>query len=554
MSTKNTLKRINPSSLPVWHELSREAARLKNLSMKDLFIRDSDRVARFSRQMGELYLDYSKNRIDPQVMEKLLQLATETDLKDGIEKMFAGAPINETEERAVYHVALRAPRSADMTVDGDNIMHKVHAVLNQMESFVTRLDESWKGFTGKKITDVVNIGIGGSDLGPVMVVEALKPFHVKGRRVHFVSNVDGSHMAQTLEKLDQETTLFIIASKTFTTIETMTNAHSARRWFLQDGEKADIRKHFVAVSTNVPAVEQFGIDAQNVFEFWDWVGGRYSLSSAVGLSVMVAVGSVYFREMLAGMYAMDEHFRESELENNIPTILALLGIWYVNFMGAQSEAMLPYDQNLQFLSTYFQQASMESNGKMVDRSGELVTYDTGAILWGGAGTNSQHSFFQLLHQGTHLIPCDFILAANPSHRLFHHHDLLVANALAQCEALMNGKSEEEVRQELSLSDLSEDRIERILPYKVFEGNRPTNMVMIKRLTPFNLGSLIAMYEHKIFVQGYIWNIFSFDQFGVELGKQLAKALQPEISGSSKPENHDASTNALLNRLKSWREY
>ncbi|NND33969.1 MAG: glucose-6-phosphate isomerase [Saprospiraceae bacterium] len=554
MSTKETLKRINPSSLNVWEELMTEADRFRNVLMRDLFEQDADRVARFSLQVGDIYLDYSKNRIDPEVLDKLLQLASETDLKDGVRKMVSGAQINETEGRAAYHVALRAPRSADMIVDGENIMHLVHAVLNQMQSFVERLDESWKGFTGKRITDVVNIGIGGSDLGPVMVAEALRPYHVKNRKVHFVSNVDGSHIAQTLAELNQETTLFIIASKTFTTIETMTNAHSARKWFLEEGEVEDIRKHFVAVSTNIDAVEEFGIDAQNAFEFWDWVGGRYSLSSAIGLSVMVAVGSANFREMLNGMHAMDQHFQHEELENNMPVILALLGIWYSNFMGAQSEAMLPYDQNLQFLSSYFQQASMESNGKMVDRSGKRVTYDTGAILWGGAGTNSQHSFFQLLHQGTHLIPCDFILAANPSHRLFKHHDLLVANALAQCEALMNGKSEEEVRKELIISDTPEEQIEEILPFKVFDGNRPTNMIMMKKLTPFNLGALIALYEHKIFVQGYIWNIFSFDQFGVELGKQLAKALQPEITGESKPEKHDASTNTLLNKFKAWREY
>jgi glucose-6-phosphate isomerase len=554
MSINDRLKRIDPTSLAAWKELAAEAQRFNDLVMRDLFAQDPDRVTRFSRQCGDLYLDYSKNRIDLKVMSALLALATQTDLRDGINKMFSGAEINETEGRAVYHVALRAPRSADMNIEGQNIMHNVHAVLDQMESFVKRLEESWKGYTGKKITDIVNIGIGGSDLGPVMVVEALRPYQAKDRRVHFVSNVDGSHIWQTLQGLKQETTLFIIASKTFTTIETMTNAHTARKWFLEEGEEEDIRKHFVAVSTNIPAVEMFGIDPQNAFEFWDWVGGRYSLSSAIGLSAMVAVGSENFREMLAGMYAMDNHFKENEFAENIPVILALLGIWYANFMGAQSEALLPYDQNLQYLASYFQQASMESNGKMVDRSGKRVTYDTGSILWGGAGTNSQHSFFQLLHQGTHLIPCDFILAANPSHRLYHHHDLLVANALAQCEALMMGKSEEKVQAELKAAGLENEKIEELTPFKVFEGNRPSNMIMLKELTPHNLGMLIAMYEHKIFVQGYIWNIFSFDQFGVELGKQLAKVIEPEIKGLSRVDQHDASTNNLLAQFKTWREY
>lgn len=381
MSTNDRLKSTNPTSLPAWRELAVEAERFKELVMSDLFAQDSDRVGRFSQQHGDLYLDYSKNRIDPKVMSTLLQLATQADLKDGINKMFSGAEINETEERAAYHVALRAPRSADMNIEGQDISHKVHAVLNQMESFVKRLEESWKGYNGKKITDIVNIGIGGSDLGPVMVAEALRPYQAKDRTVHFVSNVDGSHIWQTIQGLKQETTLFIIASKTFTTIETMTNAHTARKWFLEEGEEEDIRKHFVAVSTSIPAVEKFGIDPQNVFEFWDWVGGRYSLSSAIGLSVMVAVGAGHFRDMLEGMHAMDNHFKDAKFAENIPVILALLGIWYANFMGAQSEALLPYDQNLQHLASYFQQASMESNGKMVDRSGKRVTYDTGSILW-----------------------------------------------------------------------------------------------------------------------------------------------------------------------------
>lgn len=546
------LKRISPVQVPAWKALGQQIDRIKSTSLMKMFEEDPDRVNRFTADLPELHLDYSKNLIDAQIMQYLFQLARETGLADGIGKLFSGATINETEERAVYHVALRAPKDAVMKVEGENVIPAVHAVLDKMEAFVESLAGEWKGFSGKKITDIVNIGIGGSDLGPVMVVDALRPFHTPGRKVHFVSNIDGSHIAQTLQDLDQETTLFIIASKTFTTIETMTNAHTARKWFLEKGGEKDIRKHFVAVSTNIPAVEAFGIDARNAFEFWDWVGGRYSLSSAIGLSIMASVGPYHFRELLSGMHAMDEHFRTAAAENNLPVILALLGIWYTNFLDAQSEALLPYDQNLQFLASYLQQASMESNGKMVDRAGHRVSYDTGAILWGGAGTNSQHSFFQLLHQGTHLIPCDFILAANPTHNLGHHHDLLVANALAQCEALMRGKPEKQVRQELAA--LPPEKIDQLIPFKVFEGNRPSTMIMISKLTPFNLGRLIALYEHKIFVQGYIWNIFSFDQFGVELGKQLAKAIEPEINGEEKPERHDASTNNLLLKFKSWKKY
>jgi glucose-6-phosphate isomerase len=548
------LQRVNPLQQPAWKELADHAGRLKQLTLIHLFEDDDDRVNRFSADLEELHLDYSKNLIDPHVMKSLLDLAVGTGLGDGIRKMFGGAPINETEDRSVYHVALRSPQTAVMMVEGENVIPSVHAVLSKMEDFVSSLERDWMGFSGKRITDVVNIGIGGSDLGPVMVTEALRPYHVAGRKVHFVSNIDGSHITQTLQALDQETTLFIIASKTFTTIETMTNAHTARTWFLEKGSEKDIRKHFVAVSTNIPEVVKFGIDAHNAFEFWDWVGGRYSLSSAVGLSIMVAVGPTNFGELLAGMHTMDEHFRETDFENNLPVILALLGIWYTNFLGAQTEALLPYDQNLQYLPAYLQQASMESNGKMVGRDGKPVSYLTGPILWGGAGTNSQHSFFQLIHQGTHLIPCDFILAANPTHSLDRHHDLLVANALAQCEALMTGKPEATVRQELTIAGMLVEKIEQLTPFKIFEGNRPSTMIMIRKLTPYNLGMLVAMYEHKIFVQGYIWNIFSFDQFGVELGKQLAKVIEPEIRGDASPEKHDASTNNLLQKFKSWKEY
>lgn len=552
--TEKTLDRIDPTSLPAWQELLELKASMQRSSLLEMFDSNPSRAEQYSVQLEELYLDYSKNLIDESVRQALFRLAKESGLSSGIRKFFDGETINETEGRSVFHMALRAPEGSEMKVNGENVVPHVQHVLSKMESFVGKLDGQWKGYSGKQITDFVNIGIGGSDLGPVMVAEALKPYHVEGRNVHFVSNIDGSHMAQTLATLDPETTMFIIASKTFTTIETMTNAHTARSWFLKKGSEEDIKKHFVAVSTNVKGVENFGIDPTNAFEFWDWVGGRYSLSSAIGLSIMIAVGARAFRELLAGMHAMDQHFRTAAPEQNIPTILALLGIWYTNFLEAQSEAVLPYDQNLQYLSSYLQQASMESNGKMVNREGEDVKYDTGAILWGGAGTNSQHSFFQLLHQGTHLIPCDFILAINPHHSLSRHQDLLVANAFAQCEALMKGKSETEVRNELKAAGASPEVVDRLTPFKVFEGNRPSNMILIKTLSPYNLGMLIAMYEHKIFVQGYIWNIFSFDQFGVELGKQLAKAIEPEVTGEIKPDSHDASTVSLLRKFKEWKSY
>ena len=552
MAKSDTLLKKDPSTTSAWQKLNAHYDAIKHVSMVDMFSEDDKRAQTLSLELDEvLFLDYSKNLINPDTVKLLVELAEELDLRDGIEKMFSGKVINETENRAVLHTALRAPRSAHIEVDGNNVVPQVHAVLEKMKQFVGQFDDkTWKGYTGKNITDFVNIGIGGSDLGPVMVCEALTPFHHPDRKVHFVSNVDGAHLEQTLAGLDPETTLFIIASKTFTTIETMTNAHSARDWFLQAAIQDDVKKHFVALSTNVNAAVSFGISEENIFKFWDWVGGRYSLSSAIGLSIMVAVGADHFSGLLSGMHWMDNHFRQAPLSQNMPTILALLGVWYANFHGSETEAVLPYDQNLRYLSSYLQQASMESNGKMVSRAGKGLSYDTGSIIWGDAGTNSQHSFFQLLHQGTRLIPCDFLLAAIPNHSLDHHHTLLAANAIAQCEALMTGKSAGQVRAELEAAGKNGEELEKLVPFKVFNGNRPTNMLVLKRLTPFSLGAIIATYEHKIFVQGYLWNIFSFDQFGVELGKALAKELTPELNDTASPEKHDASTNQLVEKFKS----
>ncbi len=551
----NNISKIDPTSTEAW-------ARLKNLKLnaltsdlRALFDHDRQRVERFSIEWEDFYVDFSKNLLDEDTLQQLLALAREVKLDQGIEAMFSGAVINETEQREVLHTALRRPIDDSLILHGENIVEQVHQVLNQMEGFVDQIDQGvWKGYSGKTITDIVNIGIGGSDLGPLMVSEALRPYHNPNRQVHFVSNVDGADLSQTLSRLNPETTLFVIVSKTFTTIETMTNAQTAREWFLQKASKEQIAKHFVAVSTNVRGARQFGIREANIFGFWDWVGGRYSLSSAVGLSIMLATSPAHFRSLLKGMYAMDQHFRTHPWRENIPVLLALLGVWYTNFHQAETEAVLPYDQNLKYLPAYLQQASMESNGKSVDRAGQEVNYQTGAILWGGAGTNSQHSFFQLLHQGTKLIPCDFILPINPHHNLANHQDLLVSNLLAQTEALMRGKHASEVFKELRDAGKSEEEIRWLTPFKCFPGNRPSNMILIKKLTPFNLGALIAMYEHKIFVQGFVWNIFSFDQFGVELGKALAKAIQPELRGEIRADQHDPSTNAALKQFKKWREY
>ena len=548
-------KKINPANTSAWQRLQQLSNSKKNLNILHSFDEDPERQSRFSLEWQDLYLDYSKNLVDPEILEVLLSLADEVDLRDGILKMFAGAPINETEGRSVLHVALRTPKDKELYATDQNVIPEVHHVLDKMTTFVQQINNGvHTGHRGQPITDIVNIGIGGSDLGPVMVTEALRPFAFAGRKVHFVSNVDGSDIHQTLQGLNPSTTLFVIVSKTFTTIETMTNAKTAKTWFLREAPFEAIRKHFVAVSTNREGAAVFGIDSDNVFGFWNWVGGRFSLSSAVGLSIMLATGPEHFQDLLKGMHAMDEHFRSQPFSRNIPVLLALLGIWYRNFLGAETEAILPYDQNLKYLPSYLQQASMESNGKSIDRSGNPTNYHTGPILWGGAGTNSQHSFFQLLHQGTTLIPADFIIPINPAYSLSNHHDLLVANVLAQSEALLRGKTESEVRSELENQGIAEEDFKKVLPYKIFEGNRPSTLMMIKQTTPFTIGALIAMYEHKIFTQGYIWNIFSFDQFGVELGKALAKKIEPELHDQNLSGRHDPSTTAAIARYHQWKSY
>ncbi|WP_183563365.1 glucose-6-phosphate isomerase [Mucilaginibacter sp. SP1R1] len=522
-------------------------------SLKELFDTDNERFKKFSIQFEDILLDYSKNRVDEQTIALLIQLAKECSVNKAIEAMFSGEKINVTEGRPVLHIALRNRSNKPILVDGKDVMPDVNKVLDQMKDFSHAIiSGSWKGYTGKPITDVVNIGIGGSDLGPVMVTEALKAYK-NHLNLHFVSNVDGTHIAETLKEVDPETTLFLIASKTFTTQETMGNAHSARDWFLAAGAKeADVAKHFAALSTNAAAVEKFGIDTKNMFEFWDWVGGRYSLWSAIGLSIALSIGFDNFIELLDGAHAADEHFRTTEFEQNIPVTLALIGIWYNNFFEAETNAILPYDQYMHRFAAYFQQGDMESNGKHVDRNGKHVEYQTGPIIWGEPGTNGQHAFYQLIHQGTKLIPCDFIAPAQSHNPLSEHHNMLLSNFFAQTEALMNGKTEEVVIEELKAAGKSDEEIAAIAPFKVFEGNRPTNSFLLKKITPRSLGSLIAMYEHKIFVQGIIWNIYSFDQWGVELGKQLAGKILPELKDNSEINSHDSSTNGLINQYKAWR--
>lgn len=526
---------------------------LNTHSLKDLFAQDPKRFEKFSILHQDVLLDYSKNRINEETVALLVQLAKECQLKDAIEAMFTGQKINVTEGREVLHTALRNRANTPVLVDGVDVMPQINAVLAHMKDFTHRiLSGEWKGYTGKAITDVVNIGIGGSDLGPVMVTEALKAYKTH-LNMHFVSNVDGTHIAEVLKTVDPETTLFLIASKTFTTQETMANAHTAKDWFLRSGAtQADVAKHFVALSTNEKGVAAFGIDTANMFVFWDWVGGRYSLWSAIGLSISLAIGFEHFEELLAGAHDADVHFRTADFEENIPVILALLGIWYNNFFDAESHAILPYDQYLHRFAAYFQQGDMESNGKYVDRNGERVTYETGPIIWGEPGTNGQHAFYQLIHQGTKLIPCDFIAPALSHNPIGNHHQLLLSNFFAQTEALMNGKSEEEVVSELQQAGKTEAEIEALKHYKVFEGNRPTNSILLKKVTPRSLGFLIACYEHKIFVQGIIWNIYSFDQWGVELGKQLANRILPELADDAAIATHDSSTNGLINQYKAWR--
>ncbi|MBK1440065.1 glucose-6-phosphate isomerase [Parapedobacter sp. ISTM3] len=547
------LPRINFTETAAYKYLSNHYIDIAPQHLRDLFAEDPKRFDKFSIAFGDILFDYSKNRINDTTKALLLQLARECKLDEAIDAMFSGNAINETENRAVLHTALRNQGDTPIVVDGKDIMPEVRSVLAKMKTFSERIiSGTWKGYTGKPIADVVNIGIGGSDLGPVMVTEALKPYK-NHLNIHFVSNVDGTHIAETLKRLNPETTLFLIASKTFTTQETMANAHTARQWFLAGGAaEDDIAKHFAALSTNSQAVAAFGIDTQNMFEFWDWVGGRYSLWSAIGLSIVLSIGFEHFEQLLGGAYATDEHFRRTPLEENIPVIMALLGIWYNNFFDAETQAILPYDQYLHRFAAYFQQGDMESNGKYVDRNGNAVAYQTGPIIWGEPGTNGQHAFYQLIHQGTKLIPCDFIAPAQTHNPIGEHHTLLLSNFFAQTEALMNGKDEQAVVAELKASGTSDSAIERLKAFKVFEGNRPSNSFLIKKITPYTLGSLIALYEHKIFVQGVIWNIFSFDQWGVELGKQLAGKILPELRTADAIATHDASTNGLINQYKKWK--
>lgn len=547
------LEKINPAETRAWDKLKKHYQSIKNTHIKDMFDKDRMRFSRFSVSFEDIFLDYSKNIISEETMHLLLELASEVKLHGAIENMFTGSRINETEDRPVLHTALRNRSNTPVLVDGINVMPEVNSVLEKIEKFSEKIiTGQWKGFSGKSITDIINIGIGGSDLGPVMVTEALKPYNKPGIRAHFVSNIDGTHITETLKKINPETALFMIASKTFTTQETMTNAATARDWFLNAaGNKEHIKKHFAAISTNLEGVKSFGIDPENMFVFWDWVGGRYSLWSAIGLSIACSIGYKNFIELLEGAHAMDRHFRETPFEKNIPVILALIGIWYNNFFGAETEAILPYDQYMHRFPAYFQQGNMESSGKYVDRTGSEVTYQTGPVIWGEPGTNGQHAFYQLIHQGTKLIPCDFLAPALTHNPAGEHHAILLSNFFAQTEALMKGKSAAEVKKELAGSGKTDMEIKKLLPFRVFKGSRPTNSILFKKLTPRTLGSLTAMYEHKIFAQGVIWNIFSFDQWGVELGKQLAKNILPELSGSGPVTSHDSSTNGLINKYKEF---
>jgi glucose-6-phosphate isomerase len=549
------LNNIKPTDTKAWKKLERLYAEKRTMDLREAFAADPNRFKTFSRFQGDdILLDFSKNLIDEEIFEALIALTKEVALDKAIESMFKGEKINRTEDRAVLHVALRNRSNTPIEVDGEDVMPHVNGVLAQMEAFCRQVHNGeWRGYTGKKITDIVNIGIGGSDLGPVMVTEALRAYKIDGIEPHFVSNVDGTHIAETLKKLNPETTLFLIASKTFTTQETMTNAHTAREWFLQAAkDESAIAKHFVAMSTNAEAVEAFGIGLDQMFAFWDWVGGRYSLWSAIGLSIALTIGFDRFAELLEGAHEMDRHFRETKAEENLPVILALLGIWYNNFHGAQSHAILPYDQYLHRFAAYLQQGDMESNGKYVDRDGKKVTWQTGPIIWGEPGTNGQHAFYQLIHQGTKLIPCDFIAPAISLNPIGEHHPILLSNFFAQTEAMAFGKRRDEVEKEFLDAGKSLEEVADIVPFKIFEGNRPTNSILIKKMTPHTLGKLIALYEHKIFVQGVIWDIYSFDQWGVELGKQLAKKILPELESDQTIHSHDASTNGLINQWKAWR--
>ncbi len=540
---------------PAWNALAAHYKQTKDTTIRELFAQDPQRFAAFSRTFDEILLDFSKNRITAETFGLLLDLAKQANVEAMRDAMFAGEKINITEDRAVLHIALRNRANRPIVVDGEDVMPFVNDVLAQMEAFSNKVRSGeWKGYTGKAITDIVNIGIGGSDLGPVMVTEALKSYASPNLSVHFVSNIDGTHIAEALKICSPETTLFLVASKTFTTQETITNAITAKEWLLKaaHGDESAIAKHFAALSTNTEEVTKFGIDAANMFPFKDWVGGRYSLWSAIGLSIALYVGFENFAELLEGAFAMDEHFCNAPLEDNLPVILALLGVWYNNFHGAETHAILPYDQYLHRFAAYFQQGDMESNGKFVTREGERADYQTGPVIWGEPGTNGQHAFYQLIHQGTKLIPADFIAPVTSQNPIGEHHLILLSNFFAQTEALMKGKTSDEARTELEKQGLSGDTLEKLLPHKVFEGNRPTNSILVQKLTPRTLGMLIALYEHKIFTQGIIWNINSFDQWGVELGKQLAKAILPELDGDADVTTHDSSTNGLINVYKQRR--
>ncbi|HDT0725622.1 TPA: glucose-6-phosphate isomerase [Escherichia coli] len=548
------MKNINPTQTAAWQALQKHFDEMKDVTIADLFAKDGDRFSKFSATFDDqMLVDYSKNRITEETLAKLQDLAKECDLAGAIKSMFSGEKINRTENRAVLHVALRNRSNTPILVDGKDVMPEVNAVLEKMKTFSEAIiSGEWKGYTGKAITDVVNIGIGGSDLGPYMVTEALRPYK-NHLNMHFVSNVDGTHIAEVLKKVNPETTLFLVASKTFTTQETMTNAHSARDWFLKAaGDEKHVAKHFAALSTNAKAVGEFGIDTANMFEFWDWVGGRYSLWSAIGLSIVLSIGFDNFVELLSGAHAMDKHFSTTPTEKNLPVLLALIGIWYNNFFGAETEAILPYDQYMHRFAAYFQQGNMESNGKYVDRNGKVVDYQTGPIIWGEPGTNGQHAFYQLIHQGTKMVPCDFIAPAITHNPLSDHHQKLLSNFFAQTEALAFGKSREVVEQEYRDQGKDPATLDYVVPFKVFEGNRPTNSILLREITPFSLGALIALYEHKIFTQGVILNIFTFDQWGVELGKQLANRILPELKDDKEISSHDSSTNGLINRYKAWR--
>ena len=549
------MKNINPTNTQAWKALEAHQSQLAHTMIADLFKQEENRFNDYSLTFeNQILVDFSKNKINQETLKLLRQLAKESALDEAINAMFAGEKINRTENRAVLHTALRNRSNTPVYVDGKDVMPEVNAVLAKMSSFCDRvISGKWKGYTGKAITDVVNIGIGGSDLGPYMVTEALRPYK-NHLNMHFVSNVDGTHIAETLKKVNPETTLFLVASKTFTTQETMTNANSARDWLLAAAkDNSAVAKHFAALSTNGKAVAEFGIDTNNMFEFWDWVGGRYSLWSAIGLSIALSIGFDNFEALLSGAHEMDKHFRTAPLEKNIPATLALVGLWNTNFLGAQTEAILPYDQYLHRFAAYFQQGNMESNGKYVDRNGDVIRdYQTGPIIWGEPGTNGQHAFYQLIHQGTMLIPCDFIAPAQSHNPLGDHHSKLLSNFFAQTEALAFGKTKEEVEAEFVKAGKSLDEVKDIVPFKVFTGNKPTNSILVQKITPFVLGALIAMYEHKIFAQGVIFNIFSFDQWGVELGKQLANRILPELADKDNVSSHDSSTNGLINQFKAWR--